>query len=402
MKRLLALVLATIISTVGIFSFAAIASDETEGMRPENVFGDSLVINNDGEVEQLTIDDLMKIHSDNQLRWDNKYVGAKVLVTSDVKEINTDEWLVLETDSYTPKIVLHLGDGWIVSGADSDLVENLSTGDRVQFAGTITGFMKHKDGVAVIYTGGNATCVQMAEESEGIGNPGLLSIIKAYIDRRCFKDAEFWFDFYKENYSEDEEGIASVQTSLDDALASCYQGTYLERYDSMFVCTDVVECDVENYGEGYDYYDPGFAMNANTYIKYLQNNGFSSQGNYSATVNGVEDAYVALTNPDDVIVALAQGDDYVRILVWSKEAYGERKNQAENGSEEPSGTTTYTDVDIIMKVQEALNNAGYDCGAADGKKGPHTTEVIQQYQTDNGLDVTGEIDDALLSSLGLK
>lgn len=402
MKRLLAQVLATFILAVGIFSFVANASDETEELNSANVFGDSIVINNDGEVEQLTIDDLIKIHSDNQLKWDNKYVGAKVLVTSDVKEIKTDEWLVLETESYTPNIVLHLGNGWIVSGAKSDLVENLSTGDKLQFAGTITGFMKYEDGVAVIYTDGNATCVQMADESEGVGNSGLFSIIKTYIERRCFKDAGFWFDLYKKNNSEDKEGIASIQSLLDGALANCYQGTFLERYDSMFVCSDVVECDVESYGEGYDYYDPIYSMDSQTYIKYLQNNGFSSQGNCSATVNGVEDVYVSFTNPDDVLVALALGDDYVRVLVWSKEAYSERKSQAENGDEPSSNETTYTDPDTIMKVQEALNNVGYDCGVADGKKGPHTTEVIQQYQTDNGLDSTGEIDDVLLSSLGLK
>ena len=71
-------------------------------------------------------------------------------------------------------------------------------------------------------------------------------------------------------------------------------------------------------------------------------------------------------------------------------------------SESSSDAVTYSDTDTIKAVQEALNNAGYDCGAVDGNKGPHTTEVIQQYQTDNGLESTGEIDDALLSSLGLK
>ena len=62
----------------------------------------------------------------------------------------------------------------------------------------------------------------------------------------------------------------------------------------------------------------------------------------------------------------------------------------------------FQDPNVIKKVQEALNNAGYDCGNPDGDKGPKTTSVIQQYQTDNGLEATGEIDDALLSSLRLK
>ena len=71
-------------------------------------------------------------------------------------------------------------------------------------------------------------------------------------------------------------------------------------------------------------------------------------------------------------------------------------------SPESESNNIYTDAETVAKVQTALNAAGYDCGAADGLKGPHTTEVIQKYQTDKKLNVTGEIDDVLLSSLGLK
>ena len=65
-------------------------------------------------------------------------------------------------------------------------------------------------------------------------------------------------------------------------------------------------------------------------------------------------------------------------------------------------SSAYEDSETVKTVQEALNSKGYDCGTPDGSKGPKTTSTIQQYQTDNGLEATGEIDDALLSSLGIQ
>ena len=62
----------------------------------------------------------------------------------------------------------------------------------------------------------------------------------------------------------------------------------------------------------------------------------------------------------------------------------------------------YTDSDTITKVQQALNDNGYDCGTPDGQLGGKTTEAINKYQTDKGIDVNGAITDELLISLGLK
>lgn len=61
----------------------------------------------------------------------------------------------------------------------------------------------------------------------------------------------------------------------------------------------------------------------------------------------------------------------------------------------------YTDKDTVKKVQQALNDAGYDCGTPDGAAGKKTKAAITSYQTDKGLTVTGIIDDELLVALGL-
>ena len=62
---------------------------------------------------------------------------------------------------------------------------------------------------------------------------------------------------------------------------------------------------------------------------------------------------------------------------------------------------TYTDKDTGKKVQQALNDAGYNCGTPDGIAGKKTYAAIGSYQRAKGLAETQQIDDALLQALGL-
>lgn len=64
--------------------------------------------------------------------------------------------------------------------------------------------------------------------------------------------------------------------------------------------------------------------------------------------------------------------------------------------------TTYTDKETVKQVQQALNDAGYNCGTPDGAAGKNTKKAISDFQAASGLEATGEIDDALLVALGLK
>ena len=61
----------------------------------------------------------------------------------------------------------------------------------------------------------------------------------------------------------------------------------------------------------------------------------------------------------------------------------------------------YKDKPTVKAVQQALNDAGYNCGAPDGSAGKKTKAAVTQFQTDKGLEVTGQIDDALLEALGV-
>ena len=52
-----------------------------------------------------------------------------------------------------------------------------------------------------------------------------------------------------------------------------------------------------------------------------------------------------------------------------------------------------------MKVQEALNNKGYDCGTADGIAGKKTKAALEKFQKDNQLTVDGTISKEVLKLL---
>ncbi|MFZ2099183.1 MAG: SEL1-like repeat protein, partial [Oricola sp.] len=53
----------------------------------------------------------------------------------------------------------------------------------------------------------------------------------------------------------------------------------------------------------------------------------------------------------------------------------------------------------IRNIQAILNKSGYDAGTADGVMGAKTRSAISQFQKDNGLLPTGEVDKALVDKL---
>ena len=49
--------------------------------------------------------------------------------------------------------------------------------------------------------------------------------------------------------------------------------------------------------------------------------------------------------------------------------------------------------DAVVELQERLNELGYSVGTADGDFGGKTESAVKQYQTDNGIEATGIVDD---------
>lgn len=78
----------------------------------------------------------------------------------------------------------------------------------------------------------------------------------------------------------------------------------------------------------------------------------------------------------------------------------EEETEAPQLSTEVVGTV-YTDEAIVKAVQQALNDAGFDCGTPDGKAGSKTAAAINAYETEHKLNVNGVITDELIESLGV-
>ena len=60
-----------------------------------------------------------------------------------------------------------------------------------------------------------------------------------------------------------------------------------------------------------------------------------------------------------------------------------------------------TSTSLEASVQRALKRTGYYQGAVDGDIGPASRSAIRSYQAENGLAITGRIDNALIRSLGI-
>jgi Putative peptidoglycan binding domain len=56
---------------------------------------------------------------------------------------------------------------------------------------------------------------------------------------------------------------------------------------------------------------------------------------------------------------------------------------------------------VIVNVQRALKQLGYYAGGTTGSLGLSTRQALVNFQTDNGLEVTGAIDAATVEALGL-
>ena len=57
--------------------------------------------------------------------------------------------------------------------------------------------------------------------------------------------------------------------------------------------------------------------------------------------------------------------------------------------------------DTVKRAQEALNAAGYDVGTPDGHAGTRTVSALRGFQAEKGIPISGKLDDATLTALGL-
>jgi photosystem II stability/assembly factor-like uncharacterized protein len=88
--------------------------------------------------------------------------------------------------------------------------------------------------------------------------------------------------------------------------------------------------------------------------------------------------------------------------VWAVEKE-KKKATGKKAAKRPAATPRRpaTSNESILRVQEALNAAGYHLGEPDGKAGPATTAALKKFQGDRHLPVTGKLDAITLGALGI-
>jgi putative peptidoglycan binding protein len=70
-------------------------------------------------------------------------------------------------------------------------------------------------------------------------------------------------------------------------------------------------------------------------------------------------------------------------------------------SSAPAKTAPGYSASTVRAVQQALNDRGYNAGAADGQWGMTTQEAVKRFQRASGLPDTGELGPSTLSALGV-
>ena len=57
--------------------------------------------------------------------------------------------------------------------------------------------------------------------------------------------------------------------------------------------------------------------------------------------------------------------------------------------------------DVVKQVQQKLSDKGQDVGQPDGQMGPKTQAALKEFQQQNGLQPTGQIDEQTLAALDI-
>ena len=93
----------------------------------------AIVVNNDGETERLTADELRTLYNANQIAFSNKYFGAFVTLVADVVSVHG----LTVADGHRMVAYAVLEGNWTVEVSSRDLVADLMPGDTVIVTGNI-------------------------------------------------------------------------------------------------------------------------------------------------------------------------------------------------------------------------------------------------------------------------
>lgn len=83
------------------------------------------------------------------------------------------------------------------------------------------------------------------------------------------------------------------------------------------------------------------------------------------------------------------------------QASSQKSSSQQSQAASPSSPTTAASPQLVRNVQQQLNEKGVKAGPVDGIWGPKTQQGVRQFQQNQGLEATGQLNGATLSALGI-
>ena len=217
-------------------------------------------------------------------------------------------------------------------------------------------------------------------------------------------------------YIYDENGYLVTANTYSPSGKITSKITYENDSDGKILCEKIEEND-ELAERNYEYDADGNLLKK-TYSSsdsesswiYTYENGRISQVDYVSDDDQYVWAYYKYDNDGNVISTIGEGSsgdiyEYDEDGLKVKETYYIRGDQYMVSTFEycslDSMEEEISDTDIVYKVQEELNERGFNCGSPDGISGSATQKAIVEFMESIGKESSGKINKALLSELGI-
>lgn len=294
----------------------------------------AIVFTNEGDVEETNCQEITQLFEDNPMKFNNKYVGARVLVTGTVKSVELDKTIFIEGNkTYSPEAVINLDGGWSLSASKNDTrLADLSIGDTIRFIGAITNKISYKAELAVVDTLGYSKMYELYDEDNDC--QGMYELIKSMLRNSSRTDCVDFVPYFESKFSTETEKISELKELADALENSCYEGTSVQTYDKYFgvqsaelsvsVPSNVEDSVKDIPYSAHVYFDSNVLKHVASYVNYLEALGYTQKDGYvQIKVDDEISEYPYYSKSgSDILFAFSEGStngndfDYVIIIAY--------------------------------------------------------------------------------------
>lgn len=101
-----------------------------------------------------------------------------------------------------------------------------------------------------------------------------------------------------------------------------------------------------------------------------------------------------------LFIALASAFSLSAFAAGEEQHSGAQSGQGAQGSTRQSASQQQKQSpELVKQVQQKLSENGQDVGQPDGKMGPKTQAALKEYQKEQGIEPTGQLDQKTLAAL---